>query len=125
MPLARIDISKNASDQLVRIVSDAVYRAMVEVANVPAHDKFQIINRHAPDEIIYPQEGYLGVQYTAGLILIQVTWVAGRSTDIKKKFYRQIADEIHEKGGVRKQDVWINLVDSSREDWSFGNGEMQ
>jgi 4-oxalocrotonate tautomerase len=125
MPLARIDINKNASDQLVRIVSDAVYRAMVEIANVPAHDKFQIINRHAPDEIIYPQEGYLGLQYTAGLILIQVTWVAGRSTDVKKKFYRQIADEIHEKGGVRKQDVWINLVDSSREDWSFGNGEMQ
>jgi 4-oxalocrotonate tautomerase len=125
MPLARIDISKNASDELVRIVSDAVYRAMVEVANVPAHDKFQIINRHAPDEIVYPQEGYLGVQYTAGLILIQVTWVAGRSTDIKKKFYRKIADEIHEKGGVRKQDVWINLVDCSREDWSFGNGEMQ
>jgi len=125
MPLARIDISRNASDELVRIVSDAVYRAMVEVANVPAHDKFQIVNRHAPDEIIYPQEGYLGVQYTAGLIFIQVTWVAGRSTDVKKKFYRQIADEIHEKGGVRKQDVWINLVDSSREDWSFGNGEMQ
>jgi len=125
MPLARIDISKNASDELVRIVSDAVYRAMVEVANVPAHDKFQIINRHAPDEIIYPREGYLGVQYTAGLILIQVTWVAGRSTDIKKKFYRQIANEIHGKGGVRKQDVWINLVDCSREDWSFGNGEMQ
>jgi len=125
MPLARIDISKDASDELIRIVSDAIYRAMVEVANVPVHDKFQIINRHAPDEIIYPSEGYLGLQYTAGLILIQVTWVAGRSTEVKKKFYRQIADEIHEKGGVRKQDVWINLVDCSREDWSFGNGEMQ
>jgi 4-oxalocrotonate tautomerase len=125
MPLARIDISKSASDELVRIVSDAVYRAMVEIANVPMHDKFQIINRHAPDEIIYPREGYLGVQYTAGLIFIQVTWVAGRSTDVKKSFYRQIADDIHTKGGVRKQDVFINLVDSSREDWSFGNGEMQ
>lgn len=125
MPLARIDISKNASDELIRIVSEAVYRAMVEVANVPAHDKFQIINRHAADEVIYPQEGYLGLNYTPGLIIIQVTWVGGRSTDIKKKFYRQIADEIHEKGGVRKQDVWITLVDNSREDWSFGNGEMQ
>ena len=29
MPLARIDISKNASDELIRIVSEAVYRAMV------------------------------------------------------------------------------------------------
>ena len=125
MPLARIDISKDASNELIRIVSEAVYRAMVEVANVPAHDKFQVINRHAPDEMIYPQEGYLGLNYTPGLIIIQVTWVGGRSTDVKKKFYRQIADEIHEKGGVRKQDVWINLVDTAREDWSFGNGEMQ
>ena len=125
MPLARIDISKNASDELIRIVSEAVYRAMVEIANVPAHDKFQVINRHAADEMIYPQEGYLGLNYTPGLIIIQVTWVSGRSTDVKKKFYRQIADEIHEKGGVRKQDVWINLVDTAREDWSFGSGEMQ
>jgi 4-oxalocrotonate tautomerase len=125
MPLARIDISKNASDELIRFVSEAVYRAMVEIANVPAHDKFQVINRHAADEMIYPQEGYLGLNYTPGLIIIQVTWVGGRSTDVKKRFYRQIADEIHEKGGVRKQDVWINLVDTSREDWSFGNGEMQ
>jgi hypothetical protein len=54
-----------------------------------------------------------------------VTWVGGRSTDVKKKFYRQIADEIHERGGVRIQDVWINLVETGREDWSFGNGEMQ
>jgi 4-oxalocrotonate tautomerase len=125
MPLARIDISKDASDELIRIVSEAVYRAMVEVANVPAHDKFQVINRHAADEMIYPQEGYLGLNYTPGLIIIQVTWVGGRSTDVKKKFYRQIADEIHERGGVRIQDVWINLVETGREDWSFGNGEMQ
>jgi hypothetical protein len=75
--------------------------------------------------MIYPQEGYLGLNYTPGLIIIQVTWVGGRSTDVKKKFYRQVADEIHERGGVRKQDVWINLVETGREDWSFGNGEMQ
>jgi 4-oxalocrotonate tautomerase len=59
------------------------------------------------------------------LILIQITWVAGRSTEVKKKFYKQIADEIHERAQVRKEDVWIQLIDSAREDWSFGNGEMQ
>jgi 4-oxalocrotonate tautomerase len=125
MPLARIDIRKDASVELVRIVSEAVYKAMVDVANVPVHDKFQVINRHAADEIIYPEEGYLGLNYTRDLIIIQVTWVGGRSTEVKKKFFHQIADEIHAKGGVRKEDVWINLVDTSREDWSFGNGEMQ
>jgi 4-oxalocrotonate tautomerase len=125
MPLARIDVNKNASAELIRAVSDAVYSAMVEIANVPPHDKFQVITRHTADEIVYPQEGYLGIDYSPDIIFIQVTWVAGRSTDVKKKFYRRIADELHEKQGVRKQDVWINLVDCGREDWSFGNGEMQ
>jgi phenylpyruvate tautomerase PptA (4-oxalocrotonate tautomerase family) len=125
MPLARIDLSNDAPPEHIRVVSEAIYRAMVEVANVPLHDKFQVVTRHAPDEIIYPQEGYLGLNYTRDLIIIQITWVSGRSVDVKKKFFRQIADEIHEKAHVRKEDIWINLVDTNREDWSFGDGEMQ
>jgi 4-oxalocrotonate tautomerase len=113
MPLARIDISNKAPATLVRVISDAIYKAMVEVANVPTNDKFQIVTRHAQDEIIYPAEGYLGIQYTPELVVIQVTWVSGRST------------EVNEKGGIRKEDVWISLLESGREDWSFGNGEMQ
>jgi len=125
MPLVRIDISKTASRERVRDVGNAVYHAMIAVANVPQNDRFQVVTRHEPDEIIYPAEGYLGIDYTPDLIIIQVTWVGGRSTEVKQKFYRQIADEIHAKQGVRKQDIWISLVDSGREDWSFGNGEMQ
>jgi 4-oxalocrotonate tautomerase len=98
---------------------------MIRVANVPNYDKFQVVTRHEPDEIIYPEEGYLGIDYTPDLIIIQVTWVGGRSTEVKKKFYQHIADEIHAKQGLRKQDIWISLLDSGREDWSFGNGEMQ
>jgi 4-oxalocrotonate tautomerase len=125
MPLARIDLSKDAPPERVRVVSEAIYRAMVEVANVPLHDKFQVITRHASDEIIYPEEGYLGLNYTRDLIIIQVTWVGRRSVEVKKKFFHRIADEIHEKAHVRKEDIWINLVDTNREDWSFGDGEMQ
>jgi 4-oxalocrotonate tautomerase len=125
MPLARIDINMKASAELVRIVSEAVYKAMVDVASVPPHDKFQVINRHEADEMVYPEEGYVGLRYTHDLIMIQVTWVGGRSTEVKKKFFHQVVNEIHDKGGVRKEDVWINLIDTGREDWSFGNGEMQ
>jgi 4-oxalocrotonate tautomerase len=125
MPLARIDISNEAPTTLVRVISEAIYRAMVEIANVPLHDKFQIVTRHAFDEIIYPAEGYLGLQYTPELVLIQVTWVSGRSVEVKKRFFHQLATEIHERGWIRKEDVWISLVESAHEDWSFGNGEMQ
>jgi phenylpyruvate tautomerase PptA (4-oxalocrotonate tautomerase family) len=125
MPLARIDVSKDAPPERIKVVSEAIYSAMVEIADAPLHDKFQVVTRHATDEIIYPKEGYLGLTYTDDLILIQITWVGSRSIEVKKRFYKRIADEIHKRTGVRKEDVWINLMDDAREDWSFGNGEMQ
>ena len=125
MPLVRINLSKSASAETVRTVSEVVYDAMINVANVPANDKFQIINRHADDELVYPADGYLGVTYTPGIVFIQVTWNAGRTIEVKKAFYKAVAEGISSKAGIRIQDVFISLIDVAREDWSFGNGEMQ
>jgi 4-oxalocrotonate tautomerase len=125
MPLVRIDLSDSYSREQRQIIGDIVYSAMTDIANVPRHDKFQIFTLHADGELVYPGDGYLGIDYTPKIIFIQVFWVAGRTIDAKKAFYRRIADDLHAKVGVRKQDVWITLADNAREDWSFGNGEMQ
>ncbi|MFZ0837938.1 MAG: tautomerase family protein [Xanthobacteraceae bacterium] len=125
MPLVRIDLNKSAPPEWARAIGDAVYTAMVEIANVPPNDKFQIVTRHDDSELVYPAEGYLGVQYSRNIVFIQVTWVAGRATEVKKAFYKRIADDIEAKTGLAKSDIFISLVDSTREDWSFGNGEMQ
>jgi hypothetical protein len=47
MPLVRINLSKTYSPEQRQIVSDVVYTAMIEIANVPEHDKFQIFT-HIP-----------------------------------------------------------------------------
>jgi 4-oxalocrotonate tautomerase len=125
MPLARISLPASTSSATLRAISDTVYHAMIAVAGVPEHDKFQIVSRHAPDELIYPAEGFLGLTYTANFVFIQITWNAGRTTDVKKAFYRAIADGIHAATGIRKEDVFINLIEVQRENWSFGNGDMQ
>lgn len=125
MPLVRINLSKSASAETVRTVSDVVYDAMINVANVPGNDKFQIITRHADDELVYPADGYLGITYTPSIVFIQVTWNAGRTIEVKKAFYKAVAEGISTKAGIRIQDVFISLIDVAREDWSFGNGEMQ
>jgi 4-oxalocrotonate tautomerase len=125
VPLVRINLSQSASAETIRTVSGVVYDAMINVANVPANDKFQIITRHADDELVYPAEGYLGVTYTPGIVFIQVTWNAGRTIEVKKAFYKAIAEGISQKTEIRIQDVFISLIDVAREDWSFGNGEMQ
>ncbi len=125
MPLVRIDVDASTSAEVRQKLSDIVYGAMTSVAKVPANDKFMIVSTHAPGDLVFPKDGYLGIDYTPGIVFIQITWNAGRTTDVKKAFYRKVADDIHEQAGIRKQDVFISLVDVSPENWSFGNGEMQ
>ena len=124
MPLVRIDLSQDAAETLGPDIADLIYQAMVDVINVPRDDRFQIITWHGWHELIYPEK-YLGIEYSPGIVFIQITLNQGRSVELKKAFYRRVADDLHTKLGVRKQDVFINLVEVAKENWSFGNGEMQ
>lgn len=125
MPLVRIDVAESTSSETVKAISETVYTAMVDVAKVPANDKFQIVSRHPAAELIYPEDGYLGVTYTKDIVFIQITWLTGRTVAVKKAFYAAIANGIHERTGLRREDIFVSLIDVAREDWSFGNGEMQ
>jgi 4-oxalocrotonate tautomerase len=125
MPLVRIDVSAVTPPATVIAIGDVVYEAMVTTANVPEHDKFQVVHRHASDELIYPAGGYLGITYTKDIVFIQVTWNEGRTTEVKLAFYQAVAQGIHEKTGLRQEDIWINLIETKKENWSFGNGAMQ
>jgi phenylpyruvate tautomerase PptA (4-oxalocrotonate tautomerase family) len=58
-------------------------------------------------------------------VFIQITWNEGRTVDVKKAFYKAVAEGIHERTGLRQEDIWISLLDTKRENWSFGNGDMQ
>lgn len=49
----------------------------------------------------------------------------GRTVEVKKAFYKATAEGIHTRTGLRKEDVWISLVDVKHQDGSFGNSEMQ
>lgn len=125
MPLVRIDVVDSTSAETIKAISDVVYSAMVDIGKVPANDKFQIVMRHRTADLIYPEDGYLGITYTKNIVFLQITWLTGRSVEVKKAFYTAIANGIHERTDVRKEDIVINLIDVGREDWSFGNGKMQ
>ena len=124
MPLARIDVPRGRTSAFRRIVGDVVYEAMLDTLKVPANDRFQVITEHdAQDLVIDPS--YLGVQRSPSCIVIQLTLNAGRTVDQKREFYRKVADGLHERAGMRREDVLISLVEVRKENWSFGNGEAQ
>jgi 4-oxalocrotonate tautomerase len=124
MPLVRIDVPVSTSAQEVVSISDAIHRAMVDTFNVPLEDRFQTITRRARDELICTTE-FLDVKHTNEVIFVQITCAPGRSIDTKKLLYKKIAQQIAAVSHFSFSDVIINLVESSRENWSFGNGIAQ
>ena len=124
MPLVRIDLIRGKSAQYRKTVGEIIYNAMLDLINVPKNDKFQIITEHAPEDLNFA-ESYLGNTYSQDIIFIQITLNAGRSVEMKKAFYKRIADELNAQLMVRRDDVWINLVEVAKENWSFGGGIAQ
>lgn len=124
MPLVRIDLLEGKRSGYGKQIGDIVYQAMVETLNVPNDDRFQVIGEHEKGKLQFDRS-YLGIQRTDDCVFIQITLNSGRTTEMKRRFYKAVADGLHEKLKVRREDVLINLVEVAKENWSFGKGEAQ
>jgi phenylpyruvate tautomerase PptA (4-oxalocrotonate tautomerase family) len=124
MPLVRIDLQKGKDASYRQKAGQVVYEAMLATINVPKDDRFQIIAEHASDNFIFDPD-YLGIHRTNDLIIVQIFLNEGRTLAQKQAFYKAIADGLSETLGIRKEDVFIGLVEVKKENWSFGNGIAQ
>jgi phenylpyruvate tautomerase PptA (4-oxalocrotonate tautomerase family) len=124
MPLVRISLVAGKPESYKRKISDAVHRALVETISIPAQDRFHIITEHANADFIYDPE-YLNIHRTNDLVIIQITMSVGRTLEMRKSLFKRMADLLHEEAGIRREDVFINLVETAKENWSFGNGIAQ
>jgi 4-oxalocrotonate tautomerase len=124
MPLVRIDLLEGKSLEYRAQVGQIIYQAMVEVIGVPKDDRFQIVTEHPQSGLLFDRN-YLGVHRSDDCVFIQITLNSGRTVEAKQRFYKAIADGLHEVLKLRREDVFINLVEVGKENWSFGNGEAQ
>jgi 4-oxalocrotonate tautomerase len=122
MPLQRIDVSTLRNAESRARIADAVHRALVEAISVPADDRFQVVTAHPPGALVFAPS-YLGIAHQDP-IFVQVTLSRGRTTEQKQGLYKRMAELLKE-AGVAPNELVVSLVESGREDWSFGNGIAQ
>ncbi|MGZ4896607.1 MAG: tautomerase family protein [Candidatus Angelobacter sp.] len=124
MPLVRISLLAGKSETDKKNIADAVHQALVDTISIPPQDRFQVITEHKNTDLIY-DPNYLNISRTDAIVIIQVTLSAGRSIEIKKALYKRTVELLGHVAGIRKEDVFINLLEVPKENWSFGNGEAQ
>jgi len=123
MPLARISHIAGKPDSYSRSLSKVVHSALIDAFQVPEDDYFQIVTEHARKDGIIGPQNFLGIKHTDELVFVQITCAEGRTLDQKKALYKAISENAARDTGVRQQDVVINLVETAKENWSFGNGD--
>jgi len=124
MPFVRISLRQGTSLEYRKALADGVHRAMVEAIAIPPDDRFQVLTEHPPEALIYDPQ-YLGVHRSDRIVFLQITLSFGRKPQQKRKLYKRMAEILAEAAGLLPQDLLINLVETSWENWSFGNGEAQ
>jgi len=124
MPLVRIDLRHGTTPEFRKALGDGVHRAMVEALAVPPEDRFQVITEHPSEGLIF-DPSYLGVHRSERVVFVQITLSAGRKPLQKRKLFKRMAEILAESPGLNAQELLVNLVEVSWENWSFGNGEAQ
>jgi 4-oxalocrotonate tautomerase len=124
MPFVRIDTIAGQYDRKqLGAISDVLYEAVLSIGALE-NDRFQVFTQHAPEDLIFNPK-YLDIHRTAGFVAIQIAMNAGRSVEQKQGLYASIAGLLQARVGIRPEDVFVNLTEVAKENWSFGNGMAQ
>jgi phenylpyruvate tautomerase PptA (4-oxalocrotonate tautomerase family) len=123
MPLIQIHLVKGKSAKYVQSIMDGVHEALRTAWEIPANDRFQIVTEHKKEHFHFDKTIW-GVKRSNNVIAIYITSIK-RTKAMKVKLYKELANALHKKAKVRKEDVFVTLVQVQREDWSFGNGIAQ
>ena len=123
MPLLHISLRAGKPEGYRQAIFDGLYRAMRETLDVPEDDQFMTITEH--DAANFRHGNGYGVVRSADVVYIQITVFNTRTLEQKKALFRRIAELLGESPGIRPEDVFVNILESAKENWSVGHGLAQ
>ncbi len=124
MPLVRVSLRAGQSDAYKKAIGDGIYLALRETFNVPDEDRFIMVSEHSSAEFQFSKT-YMDIARSDDLVVIQITVSNTRDVVQKQALYARIVEKLAADPGLRKEDVFINLLEVVKENWSFGNGIAQ
>ena len=123
MPICNISLRSGKSDAYRQAIFDNIYRALREALSVPEDDQFMTITEHEPANFRYGHA--FGLTRTDDLVYIRITVFDTRTTEQKKALFKRLAELLGESPGIAPENVFVNLLESAKENWSVGHGLAQ
>jgi phenylpyruvate tautomerase PptA (4-oxalocrotonate tautomerase family) len=115
MPLVNISLRKGTTPARRRAIADSIHQAMMNALEIPADDRFQLVHEHSPENMIQDRT-FFGVERSENSVFIQIV-INHRDISQKKKMYELIVENLGKDPGIRKEDVFIGVVEVAQENW--------
>ncbi|MGI8568381.1 MAG: tautomerase family protein [Methylocella sp.] len=124
MPLTCVSLLKGKPPEYRLAILDGLYQAMREAFDVPEDDRFMTIDEYDKGNFRYG-ENFLGIARDDDLVIVQITVNNTRGLEQKKALFARIAELLAKNPGIRPENIFVNLLEVPKENWSFGNGIAQ
>jgi hypothetical protein len=125
MPIAKIYVHEDRYDEArLSKLGDAIQAALEEVLKIPPEDYFRVYQVLPPNRYVHTP-GFLGLTYTDDLILVEITFIAGRDNNARLKLLKVINERVVSAVGISPDDLAIMVYETAGENVSFGRGEAQ
>lgn len=125
MPTAKIHVRQERYDEarLVRL-GNAIQGALEEVLKIPPDDYFRIIHELPPQRFVHTP-AFLGLKYTDDFILLELTFIAGRSKGTRLALLKELNRRVVAEVGISPDDLNVLMYELPGENISFGQGLAQ
>src|SRR5215475_1483379 len=107
MPLAKIHVQEGRYDAArIAKVSGAIQAALMNTLRVPPEDFFQLIFEFPKQRFLHPPS-FVGMHYTDDLIILDVTFIQGRSKETRLALLKDVNTRVTSAAGLSPDDLMI------------------
>jgi hypothetical protein len=125
MPVAKIHVFGGRYDEArLDRLSTAVQQGLIKVLGIPPDHFFQIIHVLPPPQVRHTGS-FLGLDYSDGLILLEITFISDRPKEKRLGLLKALNDAVVTAAKISPDDLLITLYETPGESISFGRGLAQ
>jgi hypothetical protein len=125
VPVTKIHVLEGQYDEsCLEKISRAVQSALVSALGVPSDDFFQVIHVLPRGRFLHTSS-FLNLKYSDGLILLEITFISGRSKEARLGLLKALNDRMVAATEISPDDLFIMLHEVPGENISFGRGLAQ
>lgn len=119
MAIVRVDFILNQPVEFVSAISGIINSTMQKVLGVPPQENYIVCQGYEKGAILHAP-GVCPPERLEKIVFVQITLNQGRSAELKAKFFSELNFDLAATGYVQPENIYINLVEVARENWSFG-----